>query len=70
MMNIKKNIQMIGDFTNLGIKLYSEKIAGNTCAYIGFLADERTGLNVLNTLLNKDIRDVSSKPQQKVYACG
>ena len=68
MMNIKKNVQMIGDFTDLGIKLYSEKIAGNTCACIGFVADERTGLNVPNTLLNKDIRDVSSKPQQKVYA--
>jgi len=59
MMNIKKNVQMIGDFTDLGIRLYSEKIAGNTCACIGFLADERTGLNVPNTLLNKDIRDVS-----------
>lgn len=68
MMNIKKNVQMIGEFTDLGIRLYSEKIAGNTCACIGFLSDERTGLNVPNTLLNKDIRDVSSKPQQKVYA--
>ena len=68
MMNIKKNVQMIGEFTDLGIKLYSEKVAGNTCACIGFVTDNRNGLNVPNTLLKKDIRDVSSKPQKKVYA--
>lgn len=68
MMNIKKNVQMIGEFTDFGIRLYSEKIAGNICACIGFITDSKTGLNIPNTLLNKDIRDVSSKPQQKVYA--
>lgn len=67
MMNIKKNVQMIGDFSDFGIKLYSEKVAGNICACIGFVTDANTGLNVPNTLLNKDIREVSPKPQQKVY---
>ena len=35
MMNIKKVAVMIGDFTDLGPKLFSEKIAGNTCACMG-----------------------------------
>ena len=68
MMNIKKTASMIGDFTDRGPKLYSEKVAGNTFACIGFVEDKYTNLNVPNTLLKKDIRDVSSKPQQKIYA--
>ena len=35
---------------------------------IGFVKDRNTGLNVPNTLLNKDIRDVVVKPVQKIYA--
>lgn len=35
---------------------------------MGFVTDGYTKLNVPNTLLKKDIRDVSSKPQQKVFA--
>ena len=67
MMRIKKTVTMIGDFTDRGPKLYTEKVAGNVCACIGFVKDKYTNLNVPNTLLKKDIRDVSSKPQQKVY---
>ncbi len=67
MMKIKKSVAMIGDFTDRGPKLYSEKVAGTVCACIGFVKDKYTQLNVPNTLLKKDIRDVSSKPQQKVY---
>ncbi len=68
MMNIKKSASMIGDFTDRGPKLYSEKVAGNVCACIGFVTDDHTKLNVPNTLLKKDIRDVSSKPQHKIFA--
>jgi len=68
MMNIKKVAAMIGDFTDHGPKLFSEKVAGNVCACMGFVSDKYTQLNVPNTLLKKDIRDVSSKPQQKIYA--
>ncbi|WP_294213677.1 PBECR4 domain-containing protein [Pseudobutyrivibrio sp.] len=68
MMNIKKTASMIGDFSDFGLKLYSEKIAGNTFACMGFVEDSYTNLNVPNTLLKKDIRDVSSKPQKKIYA--
>ncbi len=68
MMNIKKVATMIGDFTDKGPKLYSNKVAGNICACIGFVKDSYTKLNVPNTLLKKDIRDVSAKPHQKIYA--
>ena len=68
MMNIKKTASMIGNFTDFGLKLYSDKIAGNTFACMGFVEDSYTSLNVPNTLLKKDIRDVSSKPQKKIYA--
>lgn len=68
MMEIKKNVTMIGDFTDKGPKLYAEKAAGNVFGCIGFIQDKNTKLNVPNTLLKKDIRDVISKPTYKVYA--
>jgi len=33
MMNLKKVASMIGEFTDHGPKLYSEKVAGNVCAW-------------------------------------
>lgn len=68
MMDIKRNVTMIGDFTNRGPKLYTEKAAGSVCGCIGFVRDRNTSLNVPNTLLKKDIRDVTASPVQKVYA--
>ena len=62
MMLIKKNVTMIGGFTDRGPKLFTEKAAGNVCGCIGFVQDKNTKLNVPNTLLKKDIRDV------KMYA--
>ena len=40
MMNIKKSASMIGDFTDAGPKLYSEKIAGNVYACVGVVCDK------------------------------
>ena len=57
MMLIKKNVTMIGEFTDRGPKLFTEKAAGNICGCIGFVKDKNTKLNVPNTLLKKDIRD-------------
>lgn len=68
MMGIKRNATMIGDFTDCGPKLFAEKAAGNVCGCIGFVKDRNTSLNVPNTLLKKDIRDVIASPAQKVYA--
>ncbi len=44
------------------------KAAGNVCGCIGFVQDRNTKLNVPNTLLKKDIRDVTAQPTYKVYA--
>ena len=68
MMGIKRNAMMIGDFTDRGPKLFTEKAAGNVCGCVGFVQDRNTGLNVPNTLLKKDIRDVVANPAQKIYA--
>lgn len=68
MMGIKRNVTMIGDFTDRGPKLFTEKVAGNVCGCIGFVKDRNTRLNVPNTLLKKDIRDVTASPVQKIYA--
>ena len=68
MMNIKKCATMIGEFSDRGPMLFSEKAAGNVTGCIGFVKDRNTKLNVPNTLLKKDIRDVTKKPMQKIYA--
>lgn len=68
MMLIKKNVTMIGDFTDRESKLFTEKAAGNVCGCIGFVQDRNTNLNVPNTLLKKDIRDVTAQPTYKVFA--
>ena len=44
------------------------KAAGNVCGCIGFVKDKNTRLNVPNTLLKKDIRDVIAQPAYKVFA--
>ena len=64
---IKKNVSMIGEFMDRGPKLFTEKIAGNICGCIGFVKDKNSKLNVPNTLLKKDIRDVMTKPIYKVF---
>lgn len=68
MMSLKRNATMIGDFTDRGPKLYAEKVAGNVGGCIGFVEDKCTRLNVPNTLLKKDIRTVTARPVQKIYA--
>ena len=67
MMNLKKNVAMIGDFTDRGPTLYAQKAAGTIFGCIGFLKDSEFNKNVPNTLLNKDIRDVISRPANKIY---
>ena len=68
MMLIKKNATMIGEFTGIGPRLFTEKVAGNVCGCIGFVKDRNTNLNVPNTLLKKDIRDVTAQPTYKIFA--
>lgn len=68
MMQIKTKATMIGEFTDRGPKLFTEKVAGNVCGCIGFVQDKNTKLNVPNTMLKKDIRDVTEQPTKKIYA--
>ena len=68
MMGIKRCATMIGEFTDRGPMLFTEKVAGNIRGCIGFVKDRNTKLNVPNTLLKKDIRDITRKPMQKIYA--
>lgn len=68
MMQIKTKATMIGEFTDRGPKLFTEKVAGNVCGCVGFVQDKNTRLNVPNTLLKKDIRDVTEQPTKKIYA--
>lgn len=68
MMQIKKNVTMIGEFTDRGPKLFAEKGAGNVCGCIGFVQDKNTKLNVPNTLLKKDIRNMIAQPIYKMFA--
>ncbi|MFQ6958306.1 MAG: hypothetical protein ACLRTM_02040, partial [Clostridium sp.] len=48
--------------------LYSEIAAGSLCSCFGFVKVWNSRLNLPNTLLKKDIRDVTASPVQKVYA--
>ena len=68
MMGIKRCATMIGEFTDRGPMLFTEKVAGNVRGCIGFVKDRNTKLNVPNTLLKKDIRDITGKPMKKIYA--
>ena len=68
MMGIKRCATMIGEFSDRGPMLFTEKVAGNVRGCIGFIKDRNTKLNVPNTLLKKDIRDITRKPMQKIYA--
>ncbi|MCD8118015.1 MAG: PBECR4 domain-containing protein [Lachnospiraceae bacterium] len=55
---ICKNLSanMIGDFNSPHPKLYTEKVAGGTKAYIGFIKDNITHMYVPNTVVKEDLR--------------
>ncbi len=55
---ISKNLSanMIGNFNSQRPKLYTEKIAGSTKAYIGFVKEDTAGEYVPNTVVKGDLR--------------
>ena len=65
---ITKNIsaQMIGDYNSPKPKLYTEKLAGNVKACMGFRTDDVTGNYVPDTVLNEDIRSHIVNPAQVI----
>lgn len=55
---ISKNLsaKMIGDYNSSKPRLYTEKLAGNTNACVGFKKDAAAGVFVPNTVLREDLR--------------
>ncbi len=50
-------VNMVGDFSSMRPKLYTEKLAGGTKACVGFVKDKESGEYIPNTVLKEDIRN-------------
>ena len=55
-MLIDKTAKMIGDYLNIGVNLYTQKMTGNIHVCMGFVKDNESGFYVPNTVLKEDIR--------------
>lgn len=66
LVRIYHTAKMVGDYSFTKSALYTERLAGNVTACLGFLREDE--YYVPNTALKEDIRDVSVKPQQRVLA--
>ena len=64
LMNLYLSAKMVGDYDNIKSVLYTEKIAGNIYASIGFI--QENGYYIPNTALREDIRDITIRPQKRV----
>ena len=56
----------IGDYDAFSPKLFTEKLAGSIRACMGFTKGD--GFYYPNTVLKKDIRDISKHPQERILA--
>ena len=65
---VRKNLsaRMIGDFSSNGVKLYTERIAGNVHACVGFVTDQNGRKNVPNTILKEDVRNITKRANRIV----
>lgn len=54
--------KMMGDFSDGGNFLYTEKIAGTVCACMGFTLGDRAPYYSPNTVLKEDIRNITAAP--------
>lgn len=63
---MKSNLSanMVGKFTSLTCKLYTERVAGNVRGCMGFVKDKKVNKNVPNTVLKTDIRDCTSETKR------
>lgn len=66
LMKVYKTAKMIGDYSFTKSVLYTEKLAGNISACMGFVRDDR--FYIPNTALREDIRDVTKRPQKRILA--
>lgn len=67
LMKIDKMASMIGTFSSFSILLQTDKIIGNVNACMGFVKDSEFKMYVPNTVLKKDIRDVTDD-RKKIIA--
>lgn len=67
---MKKNLSAnsVGNYNDSGLDLYTEKIAGGIKGCMGFRTDSVTKRLVPNTVLNKDIRQCTKAPQDRIIA--
>lgn len=61
LMKIDRIASMIGNFSHNNMFLQTEKIAGNVNACMGFIRDEKKKVYIPNTVLKKDIRDITEE---------
>ena len=66
LMKIYHSAKMVGDYNYTKSVLYTEKIAGNVSACLGFVREDK--YYIPNTALKDDIRDITCRPQQRVLA--
>lgn len=66
LMQIHRTAKMIGEFDGSKSVLYTEKLAGNVSACMGFIRDDC--FYIPNTALREDIRDITLPPQKRVLA--
>ena len=65
-MNIDTKARMIGNYTGPHIELYTEKVTCTTNACLGLI--QRKRYYIPNSILNEDIRSITPKPPDKIYA--
>ena len=68
LMQIKTLAVMLGNYISTGPRLYTEKVSGTTSGCMGFIYSKQDKTNIPNTLLNKDIREITPNPNNKIYA--
>ena len=66
LMKIQTCTKMVGIYDHKKSVLYTEKIAGNIYACMGFIKEN--DYYIPNTALREDIRDISVQPQKRVLA--
>lgn len=63
---IYRSAKMVGDYNYTKPTLYTEKLAGNVTACLGFIRENNYYLP--NTALREDVRSISKHPQQRILA--
>ena len=66
LLNKDLSANMLADYSGRNLKLYTEKIAGNITACMGFVKDSKSELYVPNTVLRQDMRNISDNRKRIV----